>query len=179
MFDFEVTEHGLKESMAGLERGRKFLDFGLIRRLQRISSIAHEDIKRNFDSEGKHTGQPWPLLTPATQEHRDWLAMTWGLSIGPDHPMLVNWGEFRESVVEKHGKDHTVAIGQHTVEIASTHKKGGMTEAMAGIVHEGRGSAPPRPLFHPEGATPAALVLMRTELEGHAEAVARLITGEK
>lgn len=175
MYDFDVTAHGLNESLAGLERSRKFLDFGLIRRLQRIGNIAHEDLRRNFDTEGAHTGQPWPLLTEETQEHRDFLINNFGLSIGMDHPILVNWGEFRDSVVEKHGVDHTVAVGQHTIEIASTHKKGGMNDAMAGIVHEGRGTAPARPLFHPEGATPAALVLMQAELVGHAEAVTRLI----
>ncbi len=149
----------------------------MVRRLQRIADIAEEDLKKNFDSEGRHFGAPWPLLAEETQEHRDFLAQTFGLPIGPDHPILVNFGDFRESVVSKHGKGHERRVDQFTVRIASTHKKSKMKDAMATLVDQGKGKAPKRRIIHPKGATPAAMRLMEQELEEHADAVARIVEG--
>lgn len=173
----DLVVSGLDEQIEALERQRKFLDLGLVHRLQRIGDIAEEDLRKNFESEGRHFGAPWPLLTEATQEHRDWLADHYGLTIGPDHPILVNFGEFRESVIEKHGVDHERRVDQYSVRIASTHTKGGMDEAMATIVDEGKGTAPARRIIHPDGGTRGAIREMEKELEDHAASVARIGEG--
>lgn len=168
---------GLDESIDGLERQRKFLDLGLVRRLQTIGDLAEEDLAGNFETEGRRFGAAWPLLTEETQEHRDWLIETWGLPIGIDHPILVNFGEFKDSIVNKHGVDHERRVDKTTVTIASTHKKAGMSEPMAAIVNEGKGEAPPRRIIHPDGASPGAMRRMEDEMEEHAASVARLVDG--
>lgn len=172
-----LTARGLGEGLDGLDRSRTFLDLGLMPHLMKIRDIAREDLKRNYDSEGRGFGAPWPLLTEASQDHRNYLAKTFGLPIGDDHPILVNFGDLRASVVEKHGMGHEERVDQYTVTIASTHKKGGMAGAMAGIVDRGEGSAPARRLVHPKGGSTKAVNQMQRELEDHAKVVARIVEG--
>lgn len=173
---FQLALNQADEAIVALERQRTFLDLGLMPVLYRIRRLAREELKANYDTEGRRFGKKWPQLKPGTQKRREQLAAKFGLPITGPAPMLVNFGNLRRSVVDKSGPGHEERVDQHTIQIATTYRSAGssMKETLAAVHDKGLGRVPARRLAHPDGVGYKARQKIFKWLREHQRKVARM-----
>lgn len=105
--------------------------------LEDAGDIALKYLGRQFVTEGKEFGTPWPSLKKATEADRK------RKGYKPSHPILVRRGWLRASVISKTSANHRRIVTDKGIVMESTLKtKGGYSLFL--IHHEGTSRIPAR-----------------------------------
>lgn len=145
--DATVRLRGAQQIQDSAARARQLLDFGQELVLRDLGDLFRRGEERIFSSRGGAIGKPWAPLKESTQKARARLNRKFGLGISPSRPMLVLFGDLRDSLTTLGGAQtqrihgdrmqivvDTTAINRHN------RKKGlGMTLTKRGTRRKPRG----------------------------------------